>query len=177
MSREERRGRATAPGGGATGWTGRPVDRPGGVEPAAAAMTPAADRARADRFHERWLRRARAAGWAGRAWRRVRRELRHRRLADVVLPVPPPHGPARGRGSVRAVLRLVRASCLEDALVLQRWDAAGGRPRDVVVGVSRSGGCTSAHAWLDGDDPRGDFVEIHRLPAGRVDGPPAPVAR
>lgn len=113
---------------------------------------------------ERWLHRAGAVGWAGRAWWRVHREIRIRPLAQVVVPAPPTGEPGRGRRSVQVAVRLLRASCLERALVLQRWDEAGNRPRDVVVGVCLDGGRMRAHAWLDGEDPRGDFVEIHRRP-------------
>ena len=112
----------------------------------------------------RWLNRARVGGWAVRAWWRVHRGIRIGPLAQVVVPAPPARAPGRGRGAVLCALRLLRASCLERALVLQRWDAAGHRPRDVVVGVCLTGDRMRAHAWLDGEDPRGDFVEIHRRP-------------
>jgi len=66
---------------------------------------------------------------------------------------------------VAAVLARRPASCLERALVLQRWDAAHGRPRDVVIGVT-SPADFSAHAWLDGDPAgAGPFQELLRLPA------------
>ena len=118
-----------------------------------------------------WLGRARIAGWATRAWWRVHREIRTRPLADVVVPAPPAGRPGRGRGSVQFTVRLLGSSCLERALVLQRWEEAGSRPRDVVVGVCLVDDRMQAHAWLDGEDPRGDFVEIHRRSAMIGRGP------
>jgi hypothetical protein len=101
----------------------------------------------------------RAAWWTDRALRRVRADLRDGELREVRLPAPPrlPAGAERG---VRAVLR--RASCLERSLVLQRWLAAHGDARDVVIGTTGPAGF-QAHAWLDGDDDAG-FVELARLP-------------
>ena len=118
-----------------------------------------------------WWGRARIAGWATRAWWRVHREIRTRPLADVVVPAPPTGRPGRGRGSVQFTVRLLGSSCLERALVLQRWEEAGSRPRDVVVGVCLVDDRMRAHAWLDGEDPRGDFVEIHRRSAMIGRGP------
>lgn len=107
---------------------------------------------------DRW----RAATWATRSWRHVHRGLRTGPPELLRVPAPPT---PKARGVVLVVLRLVRASCLERSLVLQRFDAADGRRRDVVVGVTRRGGHTRAHAWLDGEDPQGDFLPIHRYPA------------
>lgn len=112
-----------------------------------------------------WIDRARAAGWSGRAWWQARRQLRRRRLVDIAVRTPPPHPSGHGRGSVLATLALLRASCLERAVVLQRWDAADGRRRDLLIGVTRAGGRTRGHAWLEGEDPRGAFTVIHRRPA------------
>jgi hypothetical protein len=104
----------------------------------------------------------RAAWWAGRALRRARAELRGGGLRGVDLPAPP-----RLRGgdtTVRAVLRARRASCLERALVLQRWLGARGDPRDVVIGTTGPADF-EAHAWLDGEAGTGTrFVELARLP-------------
>lgn len=112
----------------------------------------------------RWLHRVRVVGWAVRACWRAHREIRIGPLARVVVPAPPARPAGRGRGAVLWTVRLLRASCLERALVLQRWDAAGHRPRDVVVGVCLAGDRMRAHAWVDGEDPGGDFVEIYRRP-------------
>lgn len=99
----------------------------------------------------------------------VHRGLRKRLEADgagACVPPPPRLPPAAVR-AVRATLRARRASCLEGAIVLQRWHAAHARPLDLVVGVTAPGEGFHAHAWLEGEDPRpGDeFTEILRRPA------------
>jgi len=106
----------------------------------------------------------RAAWWALRALAVARRKLRAGALRDVTLPAPPPLAP-RGKRGVEAVLRRRPHSCLERSLVLQRWLAAQGEPRDVVIAVTSSRDF-QAHAWLDGDPapvatPR--FEELLRL--------------
>jgi hypothetical protein len=103
----------------------------------------------------------RAAWWTDRALRRARTDLGDGALRAVVLPAPPrlPAGAERG---VRAVLRRREHSCLERSLVLQRWLAAHGDARDVVIGTTGPAGF-QAHAWLDGDDDAG-YVELARLP-------------
>ena len=67
---------------------------------------------------------------------------------------------------VHAILRRLPATCLERAVVLQRWRAAHGDPRDVVVGVSGTRDDFRAHAWLD-DEPAaavpGEFSELVRI--------------
>lgn len=106
----------------------------------------------------------RAAWWAQRALLDVRRQLRRRRLDDVTLS-PPPQLPPHAERGASALLRRRRHSCLEGALVQQRWLAAHGDPRDVVIGVGAPGPAFGAHAWLDGD-PAGDhasFRELRRL--------------
>jgi Transglutaminase-like superfamily len=110
----------------------------------------------------------RSAAWALRAHRIARRDLRRGRVDEVRLPAPPnvPDGALRG---VRGALRRTRPTCLERALVLQRWDAAHGRPREVVIGVTQLDSEVVAHAWLEGDSEPGldDFRELTRiLPAG-----------
>jgi hypothetical protein len=67
---------------------------------------------------------------------------------------------------VRVALWRLRPSCLERSLVVQRWLAAHGIARDVVVGTHGGpSGEFSAHAWLDGaaDGCAGRYVEITRL--------------
>jgi hypothetical protein len=51
--------------------------------------------------------------------------------------------------------------------VLQRWHAARGRPREIVIGVRGPTEEFSAHAWLEGepDGEARDFQELLRLPA------------
>lgn len=79
-------------------------------------------------------------------------------------PPPLPAGAIRG---VRFVLRHRGASCLEAAVVLQRWHAAHGRPVDLVIGVTSPGADFHAHAWLEGEEspPEGTFTEIVRRSA------------
>ncbi|HWI08616.1 MAG TPA: lasso peptide biosynthesis protein [Solirubrobacteraceae bacterium] len=106
----------------------------------------------------------RAAWWAQRALLRARRQLPRRPLDDVELPPPPRLPPDAGRG-VGALLRRREHSCLEGALVQQRWLVACGDRRDVVIGVVAPGEAFGAHAWLDGDPvaAREPFTELRRL--------------
>jgi hypothetical protein len=46
--------------------------------------------------------------------------------------------------------------------VLQRWYAAQGTRKDVVIGVTAPAEGFTAHAWLDGEEAQ-RFREIHRL--------------
>lgn len=106
----------------------------------------------------------RAAWWAHRALLDARRQLPCRPLDDVAL-APPPHLPADAVRGVRALLARRPHSCLEGALVQQRWLAAYGDPRDVVIGVVAPGEAFGAHAWIEGDpaasaDP---FIELRRV--------------
>jgi hypothetical protein len=69
------------------------------------------------------------------------------------------------------VLRRSSPSCLEQALVMQRWLLAHGQPHDVVIGVARQDDTVMAHAWVEGggDASEETYTELHRLPppAGR----------
>lgn len=105
----------------------------------------------------------RAAAWAFRAVRSARRQLAARGLAEVRI-TDPPALPLRAERGVHAVLRREDPSCLERSLVLQRWLAAHGEPRAVVVGVSAPDDFR-AHAWLEGEAVGGEpvFHEITRL--------------
>jgi hypothetical protein len=101
------------------------------------------------------------AWWALRAVRRVRRDLRSRPVETVRLPSP--RGiPARGERGVYAVLKRLAPTCLERALVLQRWLAWRGEPRTVVIGVTAPGPDFRAHAWLDGESAP-EFHEVARV--------------
>ncbi len=115
------------------------------------------------RYHPATLR---AAAWTWRAVRASERGYADRGLGQVELPAPPdvPDGAVRG---VRAVLRRSGARCLVRSTVLQRWEAAQGRPRDLVVGVTKPSEEFKAHAWLDGDPPchSEGFVELTRRSA------------
>ena len=104
-----------------------------------------------------------AAGWAVLAVRSARAQLRAGPIYDVRVPDPPAL-PRRAERGVMGVLRRLEPSCLERSLVLQRWLAAQGEQRTVVVGVS-SPREFAAHAWLEGEPlPAGsDYHEIARL--------------
>jgi hypothetical protein len=111
----------------------------------------------------------RAAVWTVRALRRTRRSLRRHGLAGTEVLAPPPL-PATAERGVRGVLRRLPATCLEAALVQQRWEAAHGRSRDVVIGVTSPAdpaGGFRAHAWLESTADGGPYEEIHRLPGPR----------
>jgi hypothetical protein len=107
----------------------------------------------------------RAALWTALALVRIRRSLRRHGLAGAGVVAPPPL-PTHARRGVLALLRRSPATCLERALILQRWDAAHGALKDVVIGVT-SPADFRAHAWLESepDAPGGAYQEIHRLPA------------
>jgi len=69
---------------------------------------------------------------------------------------------------MRGALWRMRESCLVNAIVVQAWDSAHGRRRDLVVGVTGPDGFR-AHAWLDGDPvpaPDDDGVDVSVLNAG-----------
>jgi hypothetical protein len=107
----------------------------------------------------------RAAWWAYRCLRDTRR-----RLADghTDVSLAPPALPAAAARGVEAVLRRAGPTCLEAALVRQRWLRAQGVLRDVVIGVTAPRDGFKAHAWLD--DPRQrtaqqPWRELTRLPA------------
>ena len=80
--------------------------------------------------------------------------------------IAPPTTRPVDRRAVLAVLRARGASCLERSAVLQRFDAAAGHPRALIIAVSRPGGGFRAHAWLDGDtEPDTGLHEILRRAA------------
>lgn len=108
----------------------------------------------------------RAAWWAMRSARRTRRRLDREGLEAILgLPSVPPVPEPAGRG-VRAVLRRRNDTCLVQSIVIQAWDAAHGRPRDLVVGVTSPSRGFEAHAWLEGDSPPEEaFQELLRRPA------------
>jgi hypothetical protein len=107
----------------------------------------------------------RGALWALTALHRARRQLRAGALETVEIPQPPRLAPA-GASGVRAVLQRRSHTCLERAIVLQRWEAVHGRPRDVVIGVRGPSGSFEAHAWLDGVEPApAEYRELTRIHA------------
>ncbi len=106
----------------------------------------------------------RAAWWAHRALLAARRQLPRRPLDEVTL-APPPRLRADAVRGVRALLARRAHSCLEGALVQQRWLAAYGEPRDVVIGVLAPGEAFGAHAWIDGDPAAAaeQYLELRRV--------------
>jgi hypothetical protein len=107
----------------------------------------------------------RAAWWTQTALRRVRADLKQNGLKYRPAPTPPRLPEHAGRG-VLAILRRRPSTCLERALVLQRWREAHGDSRDVIVAVRGATVDFAAHAWLDGE-PDGDvsqYAELLRLP-------------
>jgi Transglutaminase-like superfamily len=108
----------------------------------------------------------RAAIWALRALRATRRDLARNGLVGARV-APPPELPAHARRGVLAVIRRRPNTCLERALVLQRWEAAHGAVSDVVIGVPGRGGDFVAHAWLEHmpDGQVAAFHELMRIPA------------
>jgi hypothetical protein len=111
------------------------------------------------------LRNLRAAWWTAHALRQARRQLR-RDGVNVRLS-PPIRASRQATRGVYAILRRQPNTCLERALVLQRWLASLGEGHDVIVGVSRPGPDFEAHAWLDferTDDPSEfSYQELLRL--------------
>jgi hypothetical protein len=105
-----------------------------------------------------------AAGWANRALRSVRNQLAAGHLSEVRVP-PPPHLPNSGRRGVEALLRVRAHTCLEGAMVRQRWLAHHEVERDVVIGVASGQEDFLAHAWVDGeaDAAAVRFQELTRL--------------
>jgi len=108
----------------------------------------------------------RAAAWAIVALRRTRRDLVRLGL-DGARVSPPPSLPPHARRGVLAVIRRRPTTCLERALVLQRWEAAHGGPSDVVIGVPGPGPGFVAHAWLESmpDGLAAGYHELLRIPA------------
>lgn len=107
----------------------------------------------------------RAAWWTVRAVSRARRRLHETDFGTGRLPAPP-RVPAYAIRGVRVVLRWRSPGCLVEAVVLQRWYAAQGDRRDLVVGVTAPADGFRAHAWVDGDQSArsAGFVELFRRP-------------
>jgi Transglutaminase-like superfamily len=104
----------------------------------------------------------RAACWALRSVRSARRQLRRSGYEGLTLPRVPRLEPSASRG-VNAVLSRLPATCLERAVVLQRWRSAYGDHREIVVGVSGTKEEFRAHAWLDDEHPGRDVAEFREL--------------
>ena len=111
----------------------------------------------------------RGALWARRAVRDARRQLRDGNLKDLSV-APPYRLPPSADYGVHAVLRRLPSTCLERAVVLQRWRTAQGDPREIVIGVLRDEDEFKAHAWVEGegDQLAPAFEELMRVPATRA---------
>jgi hypothetical protein len=117
------------------------------------------------RWHPATLR---AAWWTWRAIRAARSAYARGPATEVRLTPPPalPEGAVRG---VRSVLARTGQRCLVTATVMQAWEGAHGRPRDLIIGVTRPGGGFLAHAWLDGDAHTHTHARAgHADPAGHA---------
>jgi Transglutaminase-like superfamily len=117
-------------------------------------------------YHGAGLVDIRAAAWTALALRDVRRQLR-KGIVQGVSARPSPPLPAEAVRGVEALLRRKRHTCLERALVLQRWYADHDDARDVVIAGRGTADVFEAHAWVEGDpDPLvGQFREMLRLTA------------
>jgi len=94
--------------------------------------------------------RVRAAWWTLRVCRAANGLTAKGDLAGLTLRQPPELAD-RERSTVLAILARRQSSCLVRSLVLQAWDAAHGRPRDLIIGVTAPSEEFRAHAWLEGD--------------------------
>lgn len=106
----------------------------------------------------------RAAWWARRALRAARQALAEGELSEITLPPPPPL-PASAIRGIEALLRRRHHTCLEGALVRQRWLAAQDIRCEIAIGVTPPSEGFSAHAWLVGEDDScaQEFHELARL--------------
>ena len=101
----------------------------------------------------------RTAAWTRHSLHDVRRQLRiEDGLRGLTLAAPPGTRPI-DRTATQLVLRAGKARCLEKAVVVQRFDAAAGRPRTLIIGVTGPQQGFRAHAWLEGDPQRDDSLQ------------------
>lgn len=80
---------------------------------------------------------------------------------------PPPSLPGTALHGVTATARVLRATCLERSLLLQKWLLAHGDRHAVMIGVPLPGEQPFiAHAWLEGHDRPGEaagYAQLVRL--------------
>lgn len=107
----------------------------------------------------------RAAWWAARALRALRRDLPVGGLEVTV--APPPPLPARAIVGVTGLAVFARATCLERSLLVQRWLSEHGTEPEVLVGVANlAGEGFRAHAWVAGFDADPDeYSVLAKVPA------------
>jgi len=104
-----------------------------------------------------------------RAARGVRRRLATDQIDAAIAGVPRvPDLPDSASRGVHGVLARRGETCLVSSIVRQAWDGAHGRPRELVIGVTRPAGGFQAHAWLEGDPApvRPMFAELTRRSPG-----------
>lgn len=94
----------------------------------------------------------RAASWTARSALSARGQLRRGVRPDAIVLPRLPRLPQTATRTVRAVTRLLDNSCLERAIVLQKWYAAHGDKKVVWIGVTAPARGFRAHAWLEGED-------------------------
>ncbi len=107
---------------------------------------------------------ARTLFWSMRMVVRVRKQLPYKPFGEVLLSGPPASDPL-SRSAMNAGLRLRRATCLEQALLRQRFDAANGLQRTLIIAVTNPADGFRAHSWLEGErQPDPSMREIARHP-------------
>ncbi len=97
--------------------------------------------------------------------RSARRQLKHSGYEGLTLP-PVPRLPTAASRGVHVILRRLPSTCLERAVVLQRWRIAHGDAQDIIVGVRGTKESFEAHAWLDDErlaQDVGGYRELVRL--------------
>jgi hypothetical protein len=101
----------------------------------------------------------RAMWWTLRSALAARRQLKRGRRPDAVVLPDPPSLPDNMTRSVRVVTRLLDNTCLERAIVLQKWYAAHGERKSIWIGVSSPSAGFRAHAWLEGETSGNEAFE------------------
>lgn len=101
----------------------------------------------------------RALSWTLRSALAARRQLRRGRRPDAVVLPDPPALPDKMTRTVMLVTRLLDNTCLERAIILQRWYAAHGERKSIWVGVSSPSAGFRAHAWLEGETSGNEAFE------------------
>jgi hypothetical protein len=104
--------------------------------------------------------------WAVVALILIRRDLRGQGVQASVISTFGLSKGKRASAGVAGALARLHPSCLEEVLILQKWRAALGDHRDVIVGVPKSGFTNqTAHAWLVGAESGELYIPIHTFRA------------
>lgn len=110
--------------------------------------------------------RVRAASWTIRSASSARRQLKRGVPPDALTLPSVPKLSSEATVVVRRVTRLFDNTCLERALVLQRWYAAHGQAKPIYVGVTAPLTGFRAHAWLEGEESgQESFTELLKIEA------------